>query len=288
MARRSTPAEPKRQELTADEIRLGISRLQKTVDAVIAYDVDAITERHPSDLNALQKRIQTALEKTFGSNSSQYEAYRYSADLDHFSMIVSGHEPPISEYKANVQISKNDTIAVLEEAIRALNEDLEELGETNHESSELEITRSDEVFVVHGHDGEARESVARFLREIGFVPVILHEKASSGMTIIEKIEAHSSVGFAVVLLTPDDLGGLDESALRPRARQNVVLELGYFIAKLGRNRVCALRKGEVETPSDFDGVVYVPLDDGGAWKLTLAKEMKAAHLEIDFNKVMAA
>ena len=99
------------------------------------------------------------------------------------------------------------------------------------------------------------------------------------------MEAHGDVGFAVVLLTPDDEGCANGGTPAPRARQNVVLELGYFVGRLERNRVCALKRGAVEIPSDFEGVVYVPFD-GGAWKQTLGKELAAAGFEIDWNKLM--
>jgi hypothetical protein len=95
------------------------------------------------------------------------------------------------------------------------------------------------VFVVHGHDEGAREAVARFIQGLGFQPIILHERASEGRTVIEKVKAHGDVGFAVVLLTPDDEGCAKGATTRPRARQNVILELGYFIGGPGRNRVCA-------------------------------------------------
>jgi len=114
--------------------------------------------------------------------------------------------------------------------------------------------------------------------------------ASEGRTIIEKIERHSGVGYAVVLLTGDDRGGLagtEPGGYQPRARQNVVLELGYFLGKLGRRHVCVLHEPGVEIPSDYDGVVYVPLDPGGAWQLRLAREMKAtAFKDIDLNRAM--
>ena len=142
------------------------------------------------------------------------------------------------------------------------------------------------VFVVHGHDDAAKESVARFLERIDFEAVILHEQASKGMTIIEKIEEHGDVGFAVVLLTPDDVGGKSAESLAARARQNVILELGYFIARLGRARVTALRRGEVEVPSDFSGVVYEAYDAAGGWKQALGRELQEAGFEIDWNKVM--
>ncbi len=151
----------------------------------------------------------------------------------------------------------------------------------------LIMQTSNKVFIVHGHDGEAKAEVARFIEKLGFTPVILHELASKGRTIIEKVESNSDVSFAVVLLTPDDEGNEKGKPPEPRARQNVVLELGYFVGRLGRDRVCALRRGDVEIPSDFDGVVYETYDDHGAWKSKLAKELEAARFIVDWAKVHA-
>lgn len=148
-------------------------------------------------------------------------------------------------------------------------------------------SKSNNVFIVHGHDGEARESVARFIGNIGLTPIILHEQANMGRTVIEKVEAHSEVGFAVVLLTPDDEGRVKgANELESRARQNVLLELGYFIGRLGRENVCALKRGALEIPSDFAGVVWETMDTGGGWKQALGRELNAAGYEIDWNKVM--
>jgi predicted nucleotide-binding protein len=139
------------------------------------------------------------------------------------------------------------------------------------------------VFIVHGHDEGAKQAVARFLERLKLRPVILHEEADRGRTIIEKFQDHSVVGFAVILLTPDDEGRLLGGELKPRARQNVIMELGYFIGTLGRSRVCALKVGSVEEPSDLHGVLYVPFDEKGAWKLRLATELKACGIEVDMN-----
>ncbi|MCA0849657.1 TIR domain-containing protein [Salipiger thiooxidans] len=142
------------------------------------------------------------------------------------------------------------------------------------------------VFVVHGHDEGPRESVARFLEKLGLEPIILHEQASRGMTIPEKLVAHSDVNFAVVLLTPDDLGrSVAGEQLAPRARQNVILELGYFVGRLGRDKVCALMKDGVEVPSDFVGTVYIKWDSGSSWKMELARELRAAGYEVDLNTI---
>lgn len=143
------------------------------------------------------------------------------------------------------------------------------------------------VFIVHGHDEAPRETVARFISNIGLEPVILHEQANRGMTIPEKLIANGNVGFAVALLTPDDVGrSKSETDDNPRARQNVILELGYFVGRLGRERVCALLKDKVEIPSDYMGVVYTQFDTAGGWRQQLAKELQAAGYEIDWNKVM--
>lgn len=151
----------------------------------------------------------------------------------------------------------------------------------------LANSKSKKIFIVHGHDGEAREAVARFISTIGFTPVILHEQANRGRTIIEKVEANSDVGFAVVLLTPDDEGkAKNADELEPRARQNVLLELGYFIGRLGREHVCALKRGTVEIPSDFAGVVWETMDTENGWKQALGRELEAAGYDIDWNNVM--
>jgi predicted nucleotide-binding protein len=142
------------------------------------------------------------------------------------------------------------------------------------------------VFIVHGHEGEPREAVSNFLRKIDFTPVILHEQSNQGRTIVEKFEAHAEVDFAVVLLTPDDVGGPKGGTQQPRARQNVILELGYFIGELGRKNVCAIKLGDLEIPSDIIGVVWTPFDAQGAWKTALAKELRDAGHAIDWGKVM--
>lgn len=148
--------------------------------------------------------------------------------------------------------------------------------------------RSRRVFVVHGHDDGLKETVARFLAKLGLEPVVLHEQPNRGRTVIEKFEQHSDVSFAVVLCTPDDVGypaGKTEES-RPRARQNVVLELGFFLAALGREHVCVLYSDGVELPSDYSGVLYEELDRKGAWRLRLAAEIKASGLEVDLNSAI--
>ena len=147
---------------------------------------------------------------------------------------------------------------------------------------------SNRVFIVHGHDNEAKQEMARTLEKAGFEAIILHEQADGGLTIIEKIEKYTDVAFAVVLYTECELGRsreADASSEKYRARQNVVFEHGYLMGRLGRKNVCAIVKGDVETPGDISGVVYTPLDKNGAWKMQLGKNMKNAGLDVDLNKL---
>jgi predicted nucleotide-binding protein len=145
------------------------------------------------------------------------------------------------------------------------------------------------TFIVHGRDNESKQELSRYIESLGIDVIILHEQASSGMTIIEKIEHYSNeVDFAFVLYTACDHGrgihetkdhgrGIHETKdhFKNRARQNVVFEHGYLMAKLGRKNVCALVKGEIEKPNDINGVVYVSLDPAGAWKIEVKKELNA-------------
>jgi predicted nucleotide-binding protein len=149
--------------------------------------------------------------------------------------------------------------------------------------------REERVFLVHGHDNSVVHEIARFLEKARLEVVVLREQPNVGSTVIEKLCAHSDVGFAVVLMTADDLGGPAAAPLpeqRFRARQNVLFELGYFLGKLGRGKVTVLHRPEVEIPSDYSGVLFIPLDEAGAWRLLLARELKTAGLPLDLNTIL--
>ena len=147
---------------------------------------------------------------------------------------------------------------------------------------------SRKVFLVHGKDEAVKQEVARFLTKLELEPVVLSEQAGKGLTIIEKLEACSEVGFAVVLLTPDDIGvGYRDEEPQPRARQNVIFEFGYFLGKLGRGKVQLLliKKDLLESLSNYAGVEYIKFDDNGGWKIELVRELKAAGLNLDTNRL---
>lgn len=141
------------------------------------------------------------------------------------------------------------------------------------------------AFIIHGHDEGTRETVARFVEKLKLESVILHEKPNQGRTIIQKFEDYSDVGYAIVLLTPDDVGNEKnkQKKLNPRARQNVIFEFGYFIGKLGGDKVCGIIKGDVEIPSDYSGVLYIKLDQEGNWRTKLFRELKTRWPDIDAN-----
>jgi len=159
----------------------------------------------------------------------------------------------------------------------------------NHGNTEPKLiaSTSNKVFIVHGHDDAALQGLARFLEKLGLEAIVLKEQPDQGRTIIEKFEdSAKDVGFAVVVLTPDDLGGsVKLTEQEARARQNVIFELGFFAGKLGRGRVCLLRKGHVEVPSDLFGVIYTDMDPAEGWKARLVGELNAAKLHFDSNKL---
>jgi predicted nucleotide-binding protein len=145
-----------------------------------------------------------------------------------------------------------------------------------------------DIFVVHGHDGEVKVTVARFLSSLLCRdPVILHEQPDRGRTIIEKFEQYAArAECAVVLLTGDDDGGPVGGSQQRRARQNVVLELGFFLGTLGRDRIIILYEPQVELPSDLNGILYIPLDDHGAWRNIVARELQAVGLKVNLGALL--
>lgn len=132
---------------------------------------------------------------------------------------------------------------------------------------------SNKVFIVHGHDNAMKNNVSKFIKDLGYTPVILHQQSNRGKTIIEKFETNSDVVFAIILMSPDDEGkSVRETTIRKRARQNVVFEFGYFIGKLGREKVCVLIRDNVEKPSDIDGLVYINYKKG-QWRNPIKMEL---------------
>ena len=219
----------------------------------------------------------------FGDGSPQLEKFsnvRYSPMV-----FGGGSDAPFRRAFASGITSAQ---GIIRSALREFEDyEMSPLPKLPKESTAKKDSVSRKVFLVHGHDDAMRETVARFLERLDLVPIILQEQASGGNTIIEKFERSSDVRFSVVLLSPDDVGNVASKSeeLKARARQNAILELGYFIGRLGRPNVCPLVKGDLDIPSDVHGIVYVPFDDE-SWKLKLVRELKHAGIEIDAGKML--
>jgi hypothetical protein len=244
-----------------------------------------------------RRNAEVAVANAFGNESSHvadFKNIRYSL------IVVGGAGTPDSKaqaaYARRVQAAYVKGLDSAASILESMLEEIEEYWEEEEQSSRIFESggrppkSTNKVFVIHGHDESAREMVARFLEKLELVPIILHEQPNKGRTIIEKFEEYADVRFAVVLLTPDDEGAVKtpNADLRPRARQNVVFEFGFFIGRLGRERVCALAKGDIERPSDSDGILYVSLDDNDGWKLRLLRELNAAGFVVDANLALSA
>jgi len=234
-----------------------------------------------------RRNAEVAVANAFGNESKHVADFKNIS----YSLIVLGTNTPDSEFQAYYVRGLESAASVLESML----EEIEEYWEEDEQSPRVSDSgvgppkSTNKIFAIHGHDESARETVARFLEKLELEPVILHEQPNKGRTIIEKFEEHADVRFAVVLLTPDDVGAVKDrkSDHRPRARQNVVFEFGYFIGRLGRERVCALAKGDIERPSDSDGILYVPLDDNDGWKMRLLRELNAAGFVVDANLALS-
>lgn len=236
--------------------------------------------RDESRLNSLRDRGQMIIRRAFGADSPYSE--RLSSIEFHYTgayiTTLGGPESPAESqmHERYWREGQRESISLIDTML----EDLE-LSESEQQVQGREdpttTPRSNRVFVVHGHDNEMKQAVARTLERLGLEAVILHEKPNRGQTIVEKIERYSDASFAVVLLSPDIgyAATKGPETARPRARQNVILELGYFAGKLGRESVVALHRGDIELPSDYDGVLYTPYDgDSGTWRGELVAELR--------------
>lgn len=287
MARRQVPQPPpiEVRQFTIPEIDRGISKIQRRIEEVRGLDPRNI-RFDDTKIDNIERNIRETIREVYGPNSPEF------SDHAHHRIWHGGYNMMDTDGARQAKFAAGvpQTVTMLEGLIARLEEKREDVDPLSVEQipsiSPLLGTRK--VFVVHGHDEGAKEAVARFLSKLQLEPIILHEQPNQGHTVIEKFERNAEVDFAVVLLTPDDVGypaGSPDN-LKPRARQNVIFELGYFVGRLGRSRVCALYRGNVDILSDYDGVVYVSMEDAHGWRLMLAREIKAAGIDVDLNAAL--
>lgn len=233
-------------------------------------------------LDALRRRTEMIIRNLFGQTS------KYLDDLKHISfhpmIIPSSETADMRSWKSGREEMEN-LFSTMEEELTLFQHPIIQDNVSNPKQVD------NRIFIVHGHDEEMKQYVARIITRLGLDPIVLHEKPNQGRTIIEKFTDYSEVSFAVVLLSPDDIARRRNDApdvVKSRARQNVVLELGYFLGKLGRNRVVVLYREEsnFEMPSDYSGVLFVPFDSAGRWQFDLVKELKASGFNVDANKLV--
>jgi predicted nucleotide-binding protein len=232
-----------------------------------------------SELNSLRGRAQMIIERVFGQGSS------YNARITRI-RFLPGSVPFARTHGGSASAEEKQRqqrawLSGQKESVALINTMLEDLelreSEQVQGGEDPAMPKSNRVFVMHGHDEGMRESVARVLTTFGLEPVILHEQPDRGRSIIEKFYDYSDVDFAVVLLSPDDTGYANTGGpdmAQPRARQNVILELGFFLGRLGREKVVALHKENVEILSDFSGVLCQPFISGGDWPYKLTRELR--------------
>ena len=288
MAKRDTQRPPPA-KMSAAQKRRALEIFGKRLAELERFDLAAVRGAGDPGIRTLEVGLDKALTDAFGTGSAEYERFRHMTRLFQADRAYVG-TPPASWYQEGYGKGIAGAIAMVRAIINGLTEDLQ-YSDGCDAPLDPEVSKAPanlDVFIVHGRDDGLKSEVARFVERLGLKAVILHEQANEGRTLIEKFEAHSNVAFAVVLLTPDDVGGLaaEKPVLSPRARQNVVMELGFFFAKLGRARVCGLLRDHIEKPSDVDGVAYIPYDASGAWKFLIVKEMKAAGLPVSADNIV--
>lgn len=244
----------------------------------VKHEFEELTYDNHNKLDRLNRQLTMLIKNIHGSNSS------YLDELMNISYISISFDSSRDEDIDCWESGKNSAINLIDTIIEELELFPKEVHIESINDKSIDLSK---VFIIHGHDDGAKNEVARFVEKLGLEAVILHEQVNSGDTIIEKLEKHTDVGFAIVLYTSCDIGGVktEPDKVKPRARQNVVFEHGLLIGKIGRANVIALVKEEVEIPNDVSGVVYETMDSKGAWKFQLAREIKASGYDIDMNKV---
>lgn len=240
-----------------------------------------LPHRNEEELDSLIRTAKMRIRKIFGDSST------YLIDLKSISfkpgVRFAGMDGSIYD-KSWVKGQSN-----MLNLFKTIKEELTLDTDTKLKSDRVKF--SNKIFIVHGHDEEMKQAVARIVEKIGLVPIILHEQPNKGRTIIEKFEDYSDVNFAIVLLSPDDIAYPKDKPPEDkefRARQNVIFELGFFVGKLEREHVFILYREEhnFEFPSDYSGICYTPYDNKGQWRFDLIGELNSCAYNVDANKLI--
>ena len=284
---RANPPAPKPANLSVKQMEAAIPKIVRRIAELKAFNHQSVLGRDNPQVEALEKKVEATLRDILGHDTLEFQEY---GDVNFVNLPIAwgGAGWTALEVQQAVQRGIASTVARLETLRDVFQERIADfVAEEVPALPTKPAVMTGRVFIVHGHDNGMKEAVARVITKLGFEPVVLHEMPNQGKTIIEKFETHAKVDFAIVLFSPDDMGyaqGHPDQA-KPRARQNVLLELGFFVGALGRHKVCALFQDGIEKPSDYDGVAYLKFDGEGKWQFDLAKEMRAAGMTVDSNKL---
>ena len=254
------------------------SKLKKLIEEI---DELKNTARGAPEFNVWKKNVERALKQIFPNDDSYPKQF---LDIS-FSLAywVATSDP---KSLAEQAIEANERyVEGLNESKLVLESFLEETKNSPSTDTSPEPQKTGKnIFIVHGHDRESLLEIKDIITRLKLTPIILHEQEDEGFTIIEKLETHSvQADYAIILLTPDDVGYPKgkESQKKFRARQNVFLELGLFLGLIGRKKLAVIYKEDVEIPSDYKGVIFIPLE--GEWRIKLAKEMKKAGINLSLD-----
>ena len=250
-----------------------LEKLIAQIDTLISAGVDC---GNP-DFCAWKEESTRFLIRVYGADS--HELKRFNSF--HFTLTCFSSGTPSYEFNAACVRDLERVKAIFKSYMEEMDED----NFSNSDNAARPVSRSmKKVFIVHGHDGELKQSVARLVEKQNLTAVILGEQVNRGATIIEKIEKNDEVGAAICLFTADDKCIEDgEGNVTMRARQNVVFEAGYFIGKLGRENVILLAENGIDIPSDLSGVVYTDVNN---WQLSVCAELKRIGFSIDLNRLI--
>lgn len=261
-----------------ERIEKGLELKQRKVDTREAYD---LLLKDYQKWDAFNKEL---LKQLFSTDELAKEYSHYGVAAIAMRESSLGEKIADAFKRVDNKIHRIDSIIERIELIPIDETKASDLSTQSNIPSEKQ-PRTKKVFVVHGRDEISKTSLEVFLHEIGLEPVVLHRQADEGMTIIEKFEKHSDVGYVFILLTPDEIAYLTAEEKKPdsernkefRARPNVIFEFGYFIGKFGRSRVCCLYSGNVSLPSDVNGIIYKKFDKGiEEVAYSIIKDLKAS------------
>jgi len=254
----------------------------------VAYYVSEDVEQFRKRINKWQITSKEILIRAFGESHRHVLAFSETITRKNIGF----------NYKQEFKHEVNQGLGILESVSETLMLDLDNISNLETVDIVEQQSLSEDIFIVHGHNEEMKQSVARVLRDLGLNPIILHEQPNGGKTIIEKFESNTTqITFAVILLSADDLAASLEEInsikgdevyqhLEKRARQNVVFEMGYFAGKLKRANVFFLLQDGVAKPGDLDGIVYTPYDSARAWRFELVKELRNAGYKVSADQVL--